>query len=74
LIALINQKLGRRVGFINPKIYDPPQGSRAFHDITKGGNRVSFGGNDNIGYDAGKGWDPCTGLGSPDGVELAKIL
>src|SRR5262249_27632764 len=71
LIALINQKLGRRVGFINPKIYQHPE---VFHDITQGSNRVSFQGHDNVGYDARQGWDPCTGLGSPDGTAVAGIL
>ncbi len=73
LIALINQKTGRRVGFINPKLY-AAAGSPAFHDIAKGSNRVTFSGKHNVGYDAHKGWDPCTGLGSPNGSELAKIL
>ncbi len=74
LIALINQQLGRRVGFINPKIYALPAGSPAFRDITAGDNRVTSGSFTNVGYDAQAGWDPCTGLGSPNGVELAKVL
>jgi len=74
LIARINQQLGRRVGFINPNIYALPAGSPAFHDITTGNNRVSSGSFRNVGYDAATRWDPCTGLGSPDGVELAKVL
>ena len=74
LLALLNQQLGRRVGFINPKIYALPADSPAFRDITTGNNRVSSGNYNNVGYDAGTGWDPCTGLGSPDGVELAKVL
>jgi len=74
LIALINQRLGRRVGFINPKIYALPSGSAAFRDITVGDNRVSSGSFSNVGYDAQTGWDPCTGLGSPNGLELAKVL
>ena len=74
LIARINQQLGRRVGFINPKIYALPAGSPAFRDITAGSNRVSSGRFRAVGYDARPGWDACTGLGSPDGVELAKVL
>ncbi len=74
LIALINQQLGRRVGFINPKIYALPADSPAFHDITEGNNRCTSGNYSQVGYDAGPEWDPCTGLGSPNGVELAKIL
>jgi kumamolisin len=74
LIALINQKKGSRVGFINPTIYALPAGSPAFHDVISGNNHVSFEAHPNIGYDAKTGWDPCTGLGSPNGVELAKVL
>lgn len=74
LIARINQQHGRRVGFINPKIYALPAGSPAFRDVIAGNNRVGSGQFRNVGYDARPGWDACTGLGSPDGVELAKVL
>ena len=74
LIARINQRLGRRVGFINPKLYALPAGSPALREITVGNNRVSSGQYPEVGYDAAPGWDPCTGLGTPNGVELAKIL
>ena len=37
----------------------------ACHDITSGNNGA---------YSAAKGWDACTGLGSPDGAELAEVL
>jgi kumamolisin len=63
LIALLNQQLGRHLGFVNPLLYQ--KGSAAFHDIMKGGNGH---------YEAGAGWDACTGLGSPDGSALAKAL
>ena len=74
LLALINQQLGRRVGFINPKLYALPPRSPVFRDITAGNNRVGSGPYAHVGYDAGPGWDPCTGLGTPNGVELAKVL
>jgi len=64
LIALINQALPKPAGFLNPLLYSPGAAS-AFHDITKGGNG---------GYNAGAGWDPCTGLGSPDGAKLQAAL
>jgi kumamolisin len=64
LIALLNQKLGAPVGFLNPRIY-PLLGSAAFRDITQGNNGA---------YSAGPGWDPCTGLGSPEGAELLTLL
>jgi kumamolisin len=53
LVALLNQSLGRRLGFINPKLY---QNASAFTDITDGNHN---------GFSAGLGWDPVTGLGSP---------
>jgi kumamolisin len=61
LTALLNQKLGKPVGFVNPALYALPASSGAFQDITEG---------DNNGYSAGSGWDPCTGLGRPDGARL----
>jgi kumamolisin len=64
LIALLNQKLGKPVGFLNPQIY-PLLGSAAFRDITQGTNGA---------YNAGVGWDACTGLGSPVGNSLLAKL
>jgi kumamolisin len=68
LIALINQKLKHRVGFINPLLYGNPS---ALRDVVVGDNKVGSG---SIGYTATKGWDPCTGLGSPDGAKLLAVL
>lgn len=65
LIALINQSLGRRVGFINPALYRFSMSAGAIIDITSG---------DNGDYQAGPGWDPCTGLGVPNGQSLIKLL
>jgi kumamolisin len=66
LLALINQKLGTTVGFLNPIIYGPQaSGAGLFNDITVG---------DNGAYSAGKGWDACTGWGSPDGNKLLTFL
>jgi kumamolisin len=62
LIALINERKGQPAGFINPRLY---QGISAFHDITSGNNGA---------YQAGPGWDACTGLGSPDGTKLLNTL
>jgi len=74
LIARLNQKLRGRVGFINPQIYALPPTSGAFNDITDGNNRCTFKHFSNVGYDAGPGWDPCSGLGSPNGAKLAGLL
>ncbi len=68
LIALLNQKLGKNLGFVNPTLYS--LGSAVFNDITSGNN--DDGG---LGYySAGPGWDACTGLGSPNGAALLSAL
>jgi kumamolisin len=64
LLALINQSLGTNVGYINPLLYSASV-EPTFHDVTSGSNG---------GYSAGKGWDPCTGLGSPNGAALMTAL
>jgi kumamolisin len=61
LTALLNQKLGKPLGYANPTLYSLSASSGAFHDITQGNNN---------GYNAAAGWDPCTGLGRPDGGKL----
>jgi len=65
LIALLNQKLGKPVGFLQPVLYGLPASDDALHDITQGSNGA---------YSAGPGWDACTGLGSPDGMDLLTAL
>lgn len=65
LIALLNE--GRSpVGFIHPVLYGNPN---AFRDIVDGDNRDG-----NVGYDASKGWDACTGLGVPIGPKVLSIF
>jgi kumamolisin len=70
LIALLNEKLGRRVGYINPHLYPIAAPASALRDITNGGNgTVAV-----PGYQATPGWDPCSGWGSPDGMALLKTF
>lgn len=71
LIALMNQQLGHPVGFINPALYHLSTSSRAFHDIKVGNNESS---SEQGAYVAQSGWDPCTGLGSPNGIKLLTAL
>jgi len=71
LIALINQGLGTRAGFVNTLLYSKVQAAGAFHDITQGDNKV---GPNTVGYAATVGWDACTGLGSPDGQKILAAL
>ena len=65
LVALMNQKLGHPVGFLNPMLYGSLHGKGVTHDITSGNNGS---------YSAKAGWDPCTGWGSPNGAKLLKAL
>lgn len=61
LITRINATKGKSLGYINPVLYANPQ---ALRDITQGNNGAFF---------ASLGWDACTGLGSPDGGQIAAI-
>lgn len=69
LTALLNQALGKPVGFFNPLLYQVGN-KGALHDITSGNNDLTNTG----GYPAGPGWDACTGWGSPDGTKLLQAL
>lgn len=71
LIALINQSLGARAGFVNTLFYSRARAAGAFHDITQGDNKVGPSG---VGYAATTGWDACTGLGTPDGQKILAAL
>ena len=65
LIALLNQKLGKPVGFLSPDLYALPTTANAFHDIVTGSNGA---------FSAGPGWDAASGLGSPSGTNLLEAL
>ncbi|MGB6944165.1 MAG: S53 family peptidase [Bryobacteraceae bacterium] len=65
LIALLNQSLGKPLGFLQPVIYALPKSADAFRDITSGSNGA---------FSAGPGWDAVTGLGSPSGDNLLTAL
>ncbi len=71
LIALLNQKLGHTLGYLNSRLYSLPTLAAAFHDITTGDNDITGHNGD---YHAGPGWDACTGWGSPDGKKLLSAL
>jgi kumamolisin len=64
LLALVNQTIGKPVGFINPLLYEKAS-VQAFRDVVSGTNGA---------YRAGPGWDACTGWGSPDGAKLLAAL
>ncbi|KAJ3729753.1 family S53 protease [Lentinula raphanica] len=67
VVALINDRLitsGKsQLGFLNPFLYN---NSHAFHDIASGSNP----GCGTSGFPANAGWDPVTGLGTPNYAAL----
>jgi kumamolisin len=62
LVARLVQSLGSPLGLFQPKLYPL---HAALHDITSGNNGA---------YKAAKGWDACTGLGTPNGTALLAAL
>ena len=72
LLALVNQKTNARQGNANPIFYNLASqqaagGAAVFHDTTGGNNSVPG----VTGFSAGKGYDPASGLGSVDALQLA---
>ena len=68
LICRLAQATGKSFGLLQPSLYagvSPGTTAAGFRDITQGNNGA---------YRAGPGWDPCTGLGVPDGTALATRL
>jgi kumamolisin len=65
LVALMNQKLGHPVGYLNPMLYGSLAGKGVVNDVVVGNNGA---------YAAKAGWDACTGLGSPQGTRLLQAL
>jgi kumamolisin len=70
LIARINQRLKTRCGFITPLLYASAGERPIFRDIRLGNN----GCHSVHGFLAKRGWDACTGLGSPNGEALLRLL
>ncbi|KAH8886793.1 Pro-kumamolisin [Thozetella sp. PMI_491] len=71
IINLINEKrieAGKSpVGFINPALYANPQ---VLNDVTNGKNP----GCGTNGFEAVPGWDPVTGLGTPNYPQMEKLF
>ena len=72
LAAIVNSKLGYRVGFLNPTLYALGN-SGVFNDINDGANNEYFG-YPGLYYTTGPGWDACTGWGSVNGRALLSAL
>ena len=64
LATRLNQALGVKVGMLGPLLYDK-RFRGAFREILT---------SDNGAYKAGPGWNPVTGLGSPNGAALLQAL
>jgi kumamolisin len=68
LIARQAQATGKKLGLLQPLLYAgaiPGVDVAGFNDITQGNNGA---------YSAGPGWDPASGLGSPNGAALLTRL
>lgn len=70
LVAIADQLNGGGLGLINPALYKLGSGTsyaNDFYDITVGNNTAD----PSIpGYPATTGWDPITGLGTPNAANL----
>ena len=64
VIAVANAQNRAAAGFLNPLIY-AGKAKPGFRDITEGSNGA---------FQAGPGWDACTGLGSPNLPGLLALL
>jgi subtilase family serine protease len=75
LVAIADQIKGSNVGFMNQKLYNlaanPATYASDFFDITTGNNTDSA---DVPGFPATTGWDPVTGLGTPNAATLLPAL
>jgi subtilase family serine protease len=75
IMAVANQMAGHPLGFINPTLYKIAASAsynKDFHDITQGNNSNQQAGV--VGYNAAPGWDPVTGLGTPDAANLIPAM
>jgi len=68
LFARINEKIGDQ-GFVNGVLYKLASKPKTYRQILKGNNIITQGVNF---WNAGAIWNPCTGLGAPNGKEILK--
>jgi subtilase family serine protease len=74
LVAIADQIAGHGLGPINPTLYklaSGPKYSTYFYDVTTGNNAADP---SVAGYNATAGWDPVTGLGTPNAATLVPAL
>jgi len=75
LVAIADQVNGGGLGLLNPYLYaigsNPAKYANDFYDVTVGNNQID----PSIpGYSATTGWDPITGLGTPNAANLIPDL
>jgi len=75
LVAIADQINGGGLGLINPALYriaaDPARYAADYYDVTTGNNTADP---SVAGYPATPGWDPITGLGTPNAARLLPDL
>ncbi|HKN63680.1 MAG TPA: S53 family peptidase [Gaiellaceae bacterium] len=75
LVAIADQIAGHGLGLINPTLYaiasSPSSYAADFYDVTTGDNQADP---SVPGYPATTGWDPVTGLGTPNAANLVPAL
>ena len=74
-MAIADQVNGGGLGLINPALYrigaNPARYASDFYDVTTGNNTTDP---TIAGYPATPGWDPVTGLGTPNAARLIPDL
>ena len=77
VVALADHLNGGGLGFLNPALYkigaDPTRYANDFFDVTTG-NNDQYNSPQDPNYNATAGWDPVTGLGTPNAANLVPDL
>jgi len=77
VVAIADQENGGGLGFLNPALYkigaNPTRYANDFFDVTTG-NNDQFQTPQDPNYAATTGWDPVTGLGTPNAANLVPDL
>jgi subtilase family serine protease len=75
MVAIADQLHGSNLGFLNPRLYalaaNPGSYGSDFFDVTTGNNQADP---TVPGFNATTGWDPVTGLGTPNAAALLPAL
>jgi subtilase family serine protease len=78
IVAIADQAAGHDLGLLNPRLYAIGSGAPGLPDVTVGDNTVTFSQNGHTdtvpGYDAVRGYDMASGLGSVNAAKLVAEL